>query len=169
MLFRPGPLLSKHHTNSSRNPPPRYGTQQPIAILKLLLEKQGMYGRTKDLDWKMIKDVSFLAAMVRGSQTNVDPRFISKFSTFNFDIPSDATVAYIYSSILKGHVNDFGEDLLTVVNPIVTITLNLFKVKCFSLCVGRAVASRYINRRKFYIGIVSCLAFRRQTKQCLNN
>ena len=40
-----------------------YGTQQPIALLKLLLERGGMYDRGKDLNWKMYKDIGFLAAM----------------------------------------------------------------------------------------------------------
>ena len=40
-----------------------YGTQQPIALLKLLLEKGGMYDRGKDLNWKIFKDVQFIAAM----------------------------------------------------------------------------------------------------------
>lgn len=40
-----------------------YGTQQPIALLKLLLEKGGMYDRGKDLNWKNFKDVFFIAAM----------------------------------------------------------------------------------------------------------
>ena len=40
-----------------------YGTQQPIALLKLLLERGGMYDRGKDLNWKACKDIGFLAAM----------------------------------------------------------------------------------------------------------
>lgn len=36
----------------------QYGTQQPIALLKLLLEKGGMYDRRKDLSWKIYKDMS---------------------------------------------------------------------------------------------------------------
>ena len=40
-----------------------YGTQQPIALLKLLLEKGGMFDRGKDLNWKIFKDVQFIAAM----------------------------------------------------------------------------------------------------------
>ncbi len=40
-----------------------YGTQQPIALLKLLLEKGGMYDRGKDLNWKVFKDIFFIAAM----------------------------------------------------------------------------------------------------------
>jgi hypothetical protein len=34
-----------------------YGTQQPIALLKLLLERGGMYGRGKELFWKTFKDI----------------------------------------------------------------------------------------------------------------
>lgn len=34
-----------------------YGTQQPIALLKLLVEQGGMYDRGKELNWKMFKDL----------------------------------------------------------------------------------------------------------------
>ena len=40
-----------------------YGTQQPIALLKLLLEKGGMYDRGKELNFKNFRDIGFLAAM----------------------------------------------------------------------------------------------------------
>ena len=34
-----------------------YGTQQPIALLKLLVENNGMYDRGKNLNWKTFKDI----------------------------------------------------------------------------------------------------------------
>jgi hypothetical protein len=34
-----------------------YGTQQPIALLKLLVENGGMYDRGKNLNWKIFKDI----------------------------------------------------------------------------------------------------------------
>jgi dynein heavy chain len=34
-----------------------YGTQQPIALLKLFFEHGGMYDREKDLHWKIFKDI----------------------------------------------------------------------------------------------------------------
>ena len=40
-----------------------YGTQQPIALLKLLLEKGGMYDRGKELFYKYLRDLSYVAAM----------------------------------------------------------------------------------------------------------
>ena len=44
-----------------------YGTQQPIALLKLLLERGGMFDRGKELNWKNIRDIGFLAAMGKAS------------------------------------------------------------------------------------------------------
>lgn len=35
-----------------------FGTQQPIALLKLLFENGGFYDRGKDLNWKQLKDIS---------------------------------------------------------------------------------------------------------------
>ena len=40
-----------------------YGTQQPIALLKLLLERGGMFDRGKELNWKHVRDIGFVAAM----------------------------------------------------------------------------------------------------------
>jgi dynein heavy chain len=34
-----------------------YGTQQPIALLRLVVERRGMYDRGKELGWKNLKDV----------------------------------------------------------------------------------------------------------------
>lgn len=34
-----------------------YGTQQPIAFLKLLFERGGFYDRGRDLNWKYLRDL----------------------------------------------------------------------------------------------------------------
>lgn len=85
-----------------------YGTQQPIAMLKLLLDKGGLYNRwpSKDLTWKSLKDLGYIAAMGKpgGGRNPVDPRFISLFSTYNITFPADASLKKIYSSILSGHL-----------------------------------------------------------------
>ena len=57
-----------------------YGTQQPIALLKLLLEKGGMYDRGKDLNWKKYQDLVFIAAM--GKVRRAFSFLSSKFSMF---------------------------------------------------------------------------------------
>lgn len=38
-----------------------YGTQQPIALLKLFLELGGMYDRGKELNWKSFIDICKLS------------------------------------------------------------------------------------------------------------
>lgn len=82
-----------------------YGTQQPIALLKLLLEKGFMYDRGKEMNCKFLRDLGFVAAMGKagGGRNEVDPRFISLFSVFNITFPSEQSLNLIYASILKGH------------------------------------------------------------------
>lgn len=82
-----------------------YGTQQPIALLKLLLDRGGMYDRGKDLYYKILKDLGFIAAMGKagGGRNEVDPRFVSLFSVFGIPFPSVESLHLIYSSIIKGH------------------------------------------------------------------
>ncbi|VDQ17950.1 unnamed protein product, partial [Trichobilharzia regenti] len=43
----------------------QYGTQQPIALLKLLIERKGVYDRGKDLNWKRMQSIDYLASMGR--------------------------------------------------------------------------------------------------------
>lgn len=107
-----------------------YGTQQPIALLKHLFENGGMYDRGKDLNWKKFKDIGFFAGMgcAGGGRNEVDPRFISMFSVYNLLFPQDGTLTHIYSSILKGHLEIFTEDLLPIADNLIKMTLNLFKI-----------------------------------------
>uniref|UniRef100_T1GL33 Uncharacterized protein n=1 Tax=Megaselia scalaris TaxID=36166 RepID=T1GL33_MEGSC len=108
-----------------------YGTQQPIALLKLLFERGGMYDRDKDLIWKKFKDLTFYSAMgcAGGGRNEVDPRFISMYSVFNLVFPNDESLAQIYSAILKGHFvkGGFKENLLKICDILVEMTLKLFK------------------------------------------
>ncbi|XP_058060896.1 dynein axonemal heavy chain 10 [Anopheles bellator] len=106
-----------------------YGTQQPIALLKLLVENEGMFDRSKDLGWKKFKDMSFIAAMGRagGGRNEVDPRFVSMFSVLNVTFPSDATLHQIYTAILQGHLEAFPAEPRSVGPKVIEMTLALFK------------------------------------------
>ncbi|XP_074640231.1 dynein axonemal heavy chain 10-like [Tubulanus polymorphus] len=105
-----------------------YGTQQPIAMLKQLLERGGMYDRGKDLNWKNIKDIGCLAAMGKagGGRNEVDPRFISLFSVFNMTFPSEASLFHIYNSILAGHTQSFCDEIQELVSSITKMTMSLY-------------------------------------------
>ncbi|VTJ57208.1 Hypothetical predicted protein [Marmota monax] len=106
-----------------------YGTQQPIALLKLLLEKGYLYDRGKELNCKNIRDLGFIAAMGKagGGRNEVDPRFLSLFSTFNVPFPSEESLHLIYFSILKGHTADFHESIVAVSGLLTSCTLTLYK------------------------------------------
>lgn len=75
-----------------------YGTQQPIALLKLFVERKGFYDRGKELSWKNVKDVQMVGAMgpPGGARNNVDPRFISLFSVFEIQAPSNSNLRTIH-------------------------------------------------------------------------
>lgn len=107
-----------------------YGTQQPIALLKLLIERGGLYDRGKELNWKQMRDICFLAAMGKagGGRNEVDPRFISMFSVFNSTFPSDETLIHIYQSILAGHAASLSVEIQQTISTVIEMTLNLYKV-----------------------------------------
>lgn len=106
-----------------------YGTQQPIALLKLLFEKGGFYDRGKDLNWKFLKDISYFAAMGKagGGRNEVDQRFMSMFTVFNLVFPSEATLHHVYSSIVRGHLKTFEEEV-QIGDKLIIMTLNLYKL-----------------------------------------
>ncbi|XP_034494845.1 dynein heavy chain 10, axonemal isoform X4 [Ailuropoda melanoleuca] len=105
-----------------------YGTQQPIALLKLLLEKGYLYDRGKELNCKSIRDLGFIGAMGKagGGRNEVDPRFISLFNVFNVPFPSEESLHLIYSSILKGHTSVFHESIMAVSDKLTFCTLALY-------------------------------------------
>ncbi|XP_064612357.1 LOW QUALITY PROTEIN: dynein axonemal heavy chain 10-like [Liolophura sinensis] len=105
-----------------------YGTQQPIALLKLLLERGGLYDRGKDLNWKNLKDMGYIAAMGKagGGRNEVDPRFISLFCAFNMTFPSDESLFKIYSSILAGHTQPFPKEVQELVPVLTRMTMSLY-------------------------------------------
>ncbi|KAG5320172.1 DYH10 protein, partial [Pseudoatta argentina] len=107
-----------------------YGTQQPIAFLKLLFEKGGFYNRGRDLNWKYMKDIYYLAAMGKpgGGRNEVDPRFISMFSVYNVTYPTNETLNYIYTSILSGHLQIFSEAIQSIADKLVQLTLELYEI-----------------------------------------
>eukprot|EP00118_Oscarella_pearsei_P005341 m.24505 g.24505 ORF g.24505 m.24505 type:complete len:2538 (+) comp28630_c0_seq1:2-7615(+) len=106
-----------------------YGTQQPIALLKLLLERGGMYDRGKDLGWKYLRDIGYVAGMGKagGGRNQVDPRFVSLFSIFNVTFPSEESLYHIYFSILDGHTKPFDKPVRELSRPITEATMELYK------------------------------------------
>lgn len=72
----------------------------------------------------------FYAAMGKpgGGRNEVDPRFISMFSVYCMEFPSDETIHHIFSSILTGHTQNFNDEVKEAVPSILKMTLILYKV-----------------------------------------
>ena len=106
----------------------KYGTQQPIAFLKFLIEKKYMYERGGNLDPRYVKDTQFLAALLPpgGGINKVDPRFISLFSVFNISFPPQETIEKIYSTILRGSLQGFPEEVQQLCSKLTQATLKLY-------------------------------------------
>ena len=111
-----------------------YGTQQPIALLKLLLGRGGLYERGENFksgegtNWKNIKDVGYIGAMgpPGGARSSVDPRFVSMFSVFNIPFPSNVSLTTIFSSMLKKHMEGFAGPIQAAGEKLTEMTLSLY-------------------------------------------
>ena len=76
-----------------------YGTQQPIALLKFLIEKGQLYQRKDELILRDIVDTQYIGACTPpgGGNNNVDPRFMSLFNCMNVTFPSKTAIESIYT------------------------------------------------------------------------
>jgi dynein heavy chain, axonemal len=105
-----------------------YGTQQPIALLKLFIERDGFYDRGKELSWKRMKDVQCVGAMgpPGGARNAVDPRFISLFNVFEVQFPSADNLRTIFQSVLLTHVAALPDDIRAAAAALTDVTLGVY-------------------------------------------
>jgi dynein heavy chain len=112
-----------------------YGTQQPIALLKFLIDKRSLYQRGGDLELHEIVDTQFIAACTPagGGNNPLDPRYVTLFSTFNITFPSESSIEKIYTSIMEKHVQEFAEEIQQIVPKFTTATMKLYYIICEKL------------------------------------
>lgn len=105
-----------------------YGTQQPIAFFKFLIEK-GYYYDMETLEEQHVVDTTYLCSMQPpgGGRPATDPRFLSLFSCFNITFPSDDSLKHIFKSILSKHLESFGTEIIDTAEHITEATLKLHK------------------------------------------
>ena len=106
----------------------RFETQQPIAFMKLLIEKKCYY--TKDnKDLIKLIDTNFVGSTLPpgGGNNNIDPRFISLFNVFNVNIENNA-VSKIYDVILGNYLDDYPaeNDISSLKEKIIYATVQLY-------------------------------------------
>ncbi|KAK3269901.1 Dynein heavy chain cytoplasmic, partial [Cymbomonas tetramitiformis] len=112
-----------------------YGTQQPIALLKLFMDRKGFYDRGKELNWKNMKDIQQVGAMgpPGGARNNVDPRLITLFSVFEIQFPANESLTLIYETILQQHLLKLSEDVRGAGSTLTEVTLNFYNHICEKL------------------------------------
>ena len=80
-----------------------YGAQPPIELLRLYIDKQGLYDR-KTWEWKRILDCTMVAAAAPpiGGRAVLTPRFTTHFNMFCMPQATPQVLSKIFSSILDG-------------------------------------------------------------------
>ena len=103
-----------------------YGTQQPLAFFKFLIEK-GYYFDMTTLEEQHVVDTTYLFSMQPpgGGRNPTDPRLISLFCIFNITFPSSDSLKHIFKSILTKHLESFPEEIQAVCDSITDLTLKL--------------------------------------------
>eukprot|EP00924_Labyrinthula_sp_SR-Ha-C_P002719 maker-scaffold_13-snap-gene-5.1-mRNA-1 protein AED:0.01 eAED:0.01 QI:0/0/0/1/0.66/0.42/7/0/4146 len=105
-----------------------YGAQQPIELLRFMLDMKGLYDRNK-LFFKHIEDtvLSVAAAPPGGGRNKLTPRFKRHFNIINLNPADKDTLAYIFGHIFGGFIKGFNvEELNDLVQPIVTTVIAIF-------------------------------------------
>ncbi|CAL1543932.1 unnamed protein product, partial [Lymnaea stagnalis] len=99
-------------------------------MLKLLLDRGGLYDRGKELGWKNMKDLGYIASMGKagGGRNETDPRFVSLFSVFNMTFPDTSSLLKIYVSILDGHLKAFDLEISRNATKLTQLTMDLYLI-----------------------------------------
>lgn len=106
-----------------------YGTQQPIALMRMILERGGLFEQGKDLVWRALKDMTYVGGMgpPGGGRRSLDPRFVSFFSIFHCLPPSADSLNKIFGSILNGHfAMGFSKKLQAIISDITSMSIETY-------------------------------------------
>jgi dynein heavy chain len=104
-----------------------YGTQQPLALLKFLIERSYLYERGGDLGQLIIQDCQYVSAMQPpgAGRNTIDPRVVSLYACIGITFPATETVERIYASILKNSFMGFDAVVQECVLQLPSATMQL--------------------------------------------
>lgn len=86
-----------------------YGAQPPIELLRIFIDRQGLYERAH-WEWKDILDFNLIAcaAPPSGGRANITMRLTRRFNMFCLPEASQGTLTTIFEQILRGFLNSGG-------------------------------------------------------------
>jgi dynein heavy chain len=106
-----------------------YGAQPPIELLRLLIDKSGMYDR-KEWEWKQVLDSTLVicAAPPSGGRAVLTERFSTHFNVICMPQASPQILAKIFSSMLDGFLkaNNYSEGVLACSLPIIDSSIEIY-------------------------------------------
>ena len=105
----------------------KYGTQQPIALLRQLFDYAGWYSRDK-LTWREIHSVQTVSCLnPTAGSFFIDKRLQRSYCTFAVPLPGPENLEYVFNSILMSHYESFAPDIQKIGSKIVKSSIELQK------------------------------------------
>ena len=106
-----------------------FGAQPPIELLRLFVDKKGLFDR-ETLEWKKVEDCTIVAAGARpgGGRNALTPRFTRHFNLFCIPEASRGTLQRIFGSIVNGFLKamSFMETVQKVGDGLVMATIDIY-------------------------------------------
>ena len=106
-----------------------YGAQPPIELLRLLVDRGGLYERA-EWEWKTVKDTTLIAAAAPplGGRAPLCPRFSTNFNMFCLPEATEGALTNIFGSILGGFLKawNFVEDVQNMKDSIIASTIEVY-------------------------------------------
>ncbi len=111
----------------------QYGAQPPVELLRLLLDKHGVYDREK-LFWKWIEDTTLICAAgpPGGGRRELSQRFTRRFNMVCISAPNKGVMQQIYQSILKEYLKagNYTESIQGLAQDLVIGTIEVYECIC---------------------------------------
>ena len=105
----------------------KYGTQQPIALLRQAFDYEAWYDRVK-LQPREMQKCQFLSCMnPTAGSFFIDPRLQKSYMNFAVMMPNNEVLKFIYKSILDGYLSQgFSAEVRNISETIVDATVDLY-------------------------------------------
>ena len=106
----------------------KYGAQPPIELLRLMIDRNGMYDR-KERFWKEIQNTTYLAAAAppTGGRNELTARFTRHFNLMCIPQPNQKILFKIFNSILSGFMSvGFAEAIKRSSDNVTSATIDVY-------------------------------------------